>query len=184
MMYRSMLLTGVLAMGLLVQPTVGQTTDQPAPRPAVTARQPDQLSLYIQAIEQATDPSAAVAAYVRGAALDPSNPRLLEVYVDRMVDFGLPEVTYRQAQVLVDMDPNQGKAWAVLSYASVRRGQMTEALANLVQAASREPDDKFIQSTAGAVARLVRQEPVGGASFAQELIGEDSPADGRAEGIR
>lgn len=149
MTLRSILPVGLLALGLLVQPTWSLTLDQSVPPPESAVRQPDQLSLSIQAIEQAPDPSAAVAAYARGVALDPSNPNLLEVYVNRMVDFGLPEVAYRQAQVLVAMDPNNGQAWAVLSYASARRGQMAEAFADLVQAANREPDNKFIQSTAG-----------------------------------
>jgi hypothetical protein len=74
---------------------------------------------------------------------------LLDAFVNRMVAFDLPEVAYQQAQTLISMDPNNGQAWAVVAYGSVRRGQMNEALADLVQAASREPDNTFVQSTAG-----------------------------------
>ena len=147
--HRCTLFVILLALGLLVQPARSQTSDQPVPRPEAAVLQPDQLSLSIQAIEQASDPSSAVAAYARGVALDPSSRKLLETYVDRMVDFGLPEVAYRQAQMLVDLDPNNGQAWAVLSYVSARHGRMTEAFADLVQAANREPDNRFVQATAG-----------------------------------
>jgi hypothetical protein len=81
--------------------------------------------------------------------MDPSNQKLLGVFVDRMVAFGLPDIAYHQAQTLIGMDPNNGQGWAVVAYGSARHGQMNEALADLVQAASREPDSTFVQSTAG-----------------------------------
>ena len=58
----------------------------------------------IQAIQQAADPSAAVAAYASGFAVDRDNPRLHEAYVSRMVDLGLPEMAYHQAQTLTTLD--------------------------------------------------------------------------------
>ena len=49
------------------------------------------LNAAIQAIQQASDPSAAVAAYASGFADDRNNPKLYEAYVTRMVDLGLPK---------------------------------------------------------------------------------------------
>ncbi len=149
MRYLSVMLTGILAAGLLAQPAFGQTTNPTLGQPATTEQKADPLSTYVQAIEQAPDPSAAIAAYAHGVSVAPGSHRLLAAFVDRMVDFDLPEVAYHQAQVLVDIDPTNGQAWAVLSHMSARHGQMMEALADIVQAANREPDSEFVQSTAG-----------------------------------
>src|SRR4051812_31698393 len=58
----------------------------------------------IQAIQQAPDPSAVVAPYANGAAVDRNNPKLDEAYVTRMVDLGLPELAYHQAQSLTTLE--------------------------------------------------------------------------------
>ena len=55
-----------------------------------------EVGAAVQAIQQAPDPSAAVAAYANGAALDRNDPKLSEAYVARMVDLGLPELAFRQ----------------------------------------------------------------------------------------
>src|SRR5262245_54620247 len=49
-----------------------------------------EIAAALQAIQQAADPSAAVAAYANGAAVDRNDPKLSEAYVVRMVDLGLP----------------------------------------------------------------------------------------------
>ena len=54
--------------------------------------QPATVAAAIQAIQQAADPSAAVAAYGRSLALTANDPKLHEAYVVRMVDMGLPEM--------------------------------------------------------------------------------------------
>lgn len=143
------LLAGLLGIGLLAPPALAQGSDQPAAPQARAAQPADQIQSAIQAIQQAADPSAAVAAYARGAAADPTNRQLLNAYVNKLVAFGLPDVAYQQAQRLVDVDPNNGVAWAVLAYMAARQGQMAEALADVAQAGNRAPDDRFVQETAG-----------------------------------
>ena len=77
---------------------LGESTPQP------------ELVAAIQAIQQAPDPSATVAAYVNGAAVDRNDPKLSEAYVVRMADLGLPELAFHQAQTLTALESNNGLA--------------------------------------------------------------------------
>lgn len=103
----------------------------------------------IQAIQQAADPSAVVTAYANGIALDRNDPKLYDAYVARMVDLGLPELAYHQAQTLTTLQSNNGLAWGVLAYVDARRGQMPEAVSAINLAGQFAPDDKFVVHTAG-----------------------------------
>lgn len=106
----------------------------------------------VQAIEQAPDPSAAVAAYANGFALDQNNPKLFDAYVSRMVELGLPEMAYHQAQALTTLQANNGLAWGVVAYVDARRAQMPEAISAINLAGQFAPDNKFVQHTAGELA--------------------------------
>jgi hypothetical protein len=103
----------------------------------------------IEAVQQAADPSAAVAAYANGVALNRNNVKLNEAYVRRMVDLGLPELAYHQAQTLTTLQPKAGLAWGVVAYVDARRGQMAEAISAIGLAGQFAPDDKFVAHTAG-----------------------------------
>ncbi len=103
----------------------------------------------VQALQQAPDPSAAVAAYANGVATDRNNPKLVDAYVTRMVDLGLPEMAFHQAEALATWQPNNGLAWGVVAYVSARRAQMPEAIAAINLAGQFAPDNKFVQHTAG-----------------------------------
>lgn len=105
----------------------------------------------IQAIAQAPDPSAAVAAYANGIAADRNNAAVHEAYVARMVDFGLPEMAYRQARTLTSLVFSNGLAWSVLAYVDARRGDMTNAVADIDLAGQFAPEHPFVQRTAGEV---------------------------------
>src|SRR5579872_3627423 len=105
----------------------------------------------IQAIQQAPDPSAAVAAYANGVAVNRNDPKLYEAYVKRMVDLGLPELAYHQAQTLTTMDTNNGLAWAVVAYVDARRDEIPDAVSAINLAAQFAPDDPFVQRTAGGI---------------------------------
>src|SRR5215471_9001682 len=105
----------------------------------------------IQAIKQAPDPSAVIGAYANGFAVDRNDPRLCEAYVSRMVDLGLPEIAYHQAQTLTTLQSSNGLAWGVVAYVDARRGQMPEAIAAINLAGQFAPDNKFVQHTAGEV---------------------------------
>ena len=88
------------------------------------AGQPASVNAAIQAIQQAPDPSAAIAAYGSGIAVAPNDPKLYEAYVTRMVDMGLPEMAFHQAQTLTALQPDSGIGWGVQAYVSARRGQL------------------------------------------------------------
>lgn len=103
----------------------------------------------IQAIQQAPDPSAVVTAYANGIALDRNDPKLYEAYVTRMVDLGLPELAYHQAQTLTTMQSNNGVAWGVVAYVDARRGEMPEAISAINLAAQFAPENRFVAHTAG-----------------------------------
>ena len=103
----------------------------------------------IQAIQQAPDPSAVVTAYANGIALDRNDPKLYEAYVVRMVDLGLPEMAYHQAQTLTTMQSSNGLAWGVVAYVDARRGQMPEAISAINLAGQFAPENKFVAHTAG-----------------------------------
>ncbi len=103
----------------------------------------------VRAIEQAPDPSAVIAAYADGFALDRNDPKLHEAYVRRMVDLGLPEIAYHQAETLTTLQVNNGLAWGVVAYVDARRAQMPEAISAVDLAGQFAPDDKFVQRTVG-----------------------------------
>src|SRR5215510_6237381 len=110
-----------------------------------------ELAAAIQAIEQATDPSATVAAYVNGAAVDANDPKLSEAYVTRMVDLGLPELAFHQAQTLTTLQSDNGLAWGVVAYVEARRGNMAEAISAINLAGQYAPDNPLVQRTAGEI---------------------------------
>ena len=103
----------------------------------------------IQAIQQASDPSAAIAAYANGIATDHNNPRIYEAYIGKMVELGLPEMAFHQAESLTGMESNNGLAWGVIAYVDARRGQMSEAVSAVVLAGQFASDNPFVQRTAG-----------------------------------
>jgi hypothetical protein len=110
-----------------------------------------ELAAAIQAIEQATDPSATVAAYVNGAAVDANDPKLSEAYMVRMVDLGLPELAFHQAQTLTTLQSNNGLAWGVVAYVEARRGNMAEAISAINLAGQFAPTTPLVERTAGEI---------------------------------
>ena len=110
-----------------------------------------ELAAAIQAIEQAPDPSATVAAYVNGAAVDRNDPKLSEAYVIRMVDLGLPELAFHQAQTLTTLQSDNGLAWGVVAYVEARRGNMAEAISAINLAGQFAPTTPLVERTAGEI---------------------------------
>jgi hypothetical protein len=113
--------------------------------------QPATTAAAIQAIQQAPDPSAAVAAYGSGLAIAPNDPNLHEAYVARMVEMGLPEMAFHQAHTLATLQPNNGLAWGVLAYVDARRSQMPEAVSAINLAGQFAATNKFVAHTAGEI---------------------------------
>ena len=118
-------------------------------QPAV--KNPTGGAAAIAAIQQAPDPSAAVAAYANGFAIDRNDPKLYEAYVARMIDLGLPEMAYHQAQTLTTLDSNDGLAWGVVAYVEARRSQMPEAISAINLAGQLVADNTFVEHTAGEI---------------------------------
>lgn len=110
-----------------------------------------ELAAAIQAIEQASDPSATVAAYANGAAIDRNDPKLSEAYVIRMVDLGLPELAFHQAQTLTTLQSNNGLAWGIVAYVEARRANMAEAISAINLAGQFAPTSPLVERTAGEI---------------------------------
>ncbi len=109
------------------------------------------VTAAVQAIQQAADPSAAVSAYASGFAADPNNITLHNAYVTRMVDFGLPELAYHQAQLLTSLDAHNGLAWGVVAHVDARRTDMPGAISAITLASQCAPEHPFVQRTAGEI---------------------------------
>jgi len=105
----------------------------------------------LEAIRQAADPSAVVAAFAAGSAQVADDPKLVDAYVKRMVDLGVPEMAYHQAQALATMEPENGTAWAVVAYVDARKNNMPDALTAIERAARYAPDNLFVNRTAGGI---------------------------------
>lgn len=119
------------------------------PVTAADAVPDNNIAAQIQAIQQASDPSAAVGAFANGLAIDKTNVKLYEAYVDRMVVFGLPGLALHQAQVVTTLDPAYGVGWGVIAYSESRQGNMDGALSAIVPAVQNASNDKFVQASAG-----------------------------------
>ena len=115
------------------------------------AADPARTDSALQPINQASDPSAVVAAYASAFAGDRDSMPLHDAYVRRMIDLGLPELAFHQAQLHVSMDPNAGHSWGVIAHVNARRGDMNEAMSALTLSARLQPDSKFILDAAGEI---------------------------------
>jgi hypothetical protein len=133
-------------LGLIIGILSVAAWSQPAPPVAATTVP---LDPAVQSIRQAADPSAAIEAYARIGPAQRDNPAVPGAFVQRMVDFGLPEMADVQAQELIRRQPNDGLAWAVSAYMSAKRGQPQAALAQILSAARHAPAEPFVQRTAG-----------------------------------
>ncbi|MGH7970344.1 MAG: hypothetical protein ACREIC_16600, partial [Limisphaerales bacterium] len=105
----------------------------------------------IQAIQEAADPSAVVQAFASASAVAPNDSQVLNAYVSRMVDLGLPEIAYHQAQALATMEPENGLPWAVVAYVDARRNDMADAATAIEKAARYSPDNAFVDRAAGGI---------------------------------
>jgi hypothetical protein len=109
----------------------------------------DPLAPYIRGIEEAATAADATRNY--GAALeqDRKNIPLRETYLRRMVALGMVDMLAYQANMLVNLDPNNGLAWAVLAFQEADRGAMTDAFDSLVRAVANRPEEPFVIDLAG-----------------------------------
>ena len=69
----------------------------------------------------------------------------------RMVDLGLPELAFHQAQTLTTLQSNNGLAWGVVAYVEARRGNMAEAISAINLAGQFAPNNPLVERTAGEI---------------------------------
>lgn len=103
----------------------------------------------IDRLRQAPDPAAAISLYAEMARDASDGVEAESALVQRMVEFGMPALAEQQARKILEVDPNDGVAWAVLADAAGRRGETALALTHAATAARAAPDDPFVQDTAG-----------------------------------
>ncbi len=138
---RAIALAGVLVVFVAVQDcraAGGFVTAQPAEKPAAIA-----------AIEQAAGPSEVISAFTKALAGGEDKAAVYSAFVHRMVQLGLPQATYDQAQTAVGLDPSDKVSWAVIAFTQASTGKMEEALSSLAKASPQADDDPFVVKTAG-----------------------------------
>jgi phage shock protein A len=87
------------------------------------------LRLQIRTIRDTKDPHEAKTAYARGCTADRSSIALHDIYMRKMLKFGLPQIAQYGARNLVGLDPANGLAWSVVSYGHAGGRRMNEAFA-------------------------------------------------------
>ena len=102
-----------------------------------------------EAVQQGSDSSTAFASYANDYVTDQQSAKLHYDYIARMVEQGTPELAYDQAQMLVIYDSGSALAWGVIAWGDAKRGEMADAITEIVMAARSLPGNAFIQSTAG-----------------------------------
>ncbi len=124
----------------------------------------------ITAVRNADDPAGVVEAYSRGLETHEHDPRLHEAYIRRMIDLGLAELTYYQAQELVGMDPYSGIGWAVIAQMNLLGGNGEGAVAAIHSAIRHGPDEPFALKTAGEIVAWIEAN-TGSLEVTSEMVG-------------
>jgi len=94
----------------------------------------ESLRLHIRTIRDTKDPHEAKTAYARGCTADRSSIALHDIYMRKMLKFGLPQIAQYGARNLVGLDPANGLAWSVVSYGYGGSRRMNEAFASGMKA--------------------------------------------------
>ena len=110
------------------------------------------ITPLIEIIRTTDQPAKAIAAYARANTLDRNNFDLLNAYLRRMLQLGLPQVAWRPANVLVHLAPEEGLAWAVVGYMHGRENRLTEAFSPTMRAISRLEGNRSVLFNAGQLA--------------------------------
>lgn len=122
---------------------------------------PDGPADIYQDIQLADDPATAAYAYERGASGGADRLALNRVYMYRMIELGLPGQAEQAAEELLEDDPFDGVAWAVLAYCDAARNDTIAGLAQVVMAVERAPNDPFVLGVAGKLMAWYRYPGLG-----------------------
>ena len=140
---------GLLAEAAATAPAGAQPAST-APAAANTNASND-VNKIIATIRASSDPSKVVEAYSRGISANPDSRELLQAYVTRMADLGMPELAGSQARKLLSLDPTNGVAMAIMANDLLRSGDISQALAGAAAAVEQAGDDAFVLRTAGSI---------------------------------
>lgn len=157
---RHALLTGiVLTAGSLFAATPAAT--KPATQPAETpeAQRARVLAKLTQAVAEAKDPSSAAAAYARANVVDPSNVKLHEIYMVKMLKFGMLKVAIYPARALVGLDGKHILAWSVIGYVHGKKGELVQAFEATMLAVEHMQDNPSVTNNAGQLVAWFDRDP-------------------------
>lgn len=118
------------------------------------------ITPLIETVRTADQPSQAIAAYARANALDRNNIELLNAYLRRMLQLGLPQVAWYPANVLVHLSPDNGMAWAVVGYMHGRDGRLSGAFSATMRAIDRLEDNRSVLFNAGQLAAWYNHQQI------------------------
>src|SRR5438128_404683 len=96
--------------------TAGTTMVVETRAPTTQTASTQSVDRNIEAINSAADPSTAINAYADAKAAEPGNLAVQQAFLRRMVGFQLPEMADAQAREIINRDPHDSLAWAVLAY--------------------------------------------------------------------
>ncbi len=103
----------------------------------------------IDAIANAPDPSGVIIAYAQAARSGGDAAAADTAYVGRMADLGRPELAFDQSVKVVQRDPANGLAWAVLAYNYADRDEPLDTFTDLLLAVKHDAKNPFVVRTAG-----------------------------------
>ena len=118
----------------------GARGEVPAPAAEKTAQadaeeRAERVKAQIRVIRATGDPHEAMTAYARGCTADRSSIGLHNIYLRRMLTFGLPQIAQYPARALVGLDPANGMAWGVTAYSEGKRRKLDKAFEAALRAA-------------------------------------------------
>ncbi len=116
--------------------------DEPATRPG-------RLALLMDALRDAEKPGDAAGAYARANAISPDSLLLHELYMRRMLTFGLPQIAVHPARRLIGLGADSGLAYAVVGYNHGQEEELPDAFSATLRAAELIPDNPGVLNNAG-----------------------------------
>lgn len=141
--------------GLLLSVSVGRAgadvsdADSDQSAAAEAAAKAERVRAQIRVIRATNDPHEAMTSYARGCTADRTNIGLHDVYLRRMLTFGLPQIAQYPARVLVGLDPANGLAWGVVAHTEGKSNRMSKAFEAAMRAAELVEKNPSVLHNAG-----------------------------------
>ena len=129
--------------------------------PAGAGLPPTDPTECLAVVQYADDPATVEDAYRRGLAVGGERLSFHRSYMHRMIELGLPGQAEDAAVEIIDLDPRDGVAWAVLAFCDAARNDTTAALAEMATAVDYDPVDPFVMGVAGKLMAWYRYPGLG-----------------------